>query len=144
MFNANDQRVQEFLGRPSPEVQSAFSGIQELLDESSEASDDQIKQILMRIHKNCGHPSPALLHRILSEAKAPAKVIALSKQLDCPVCARLKRLTPARPTNTLRGRGNSDKLFRLTSVITILINASFKFCFTLSMRPAVFTGQRLL
>ena len=32
-----------------------FLGIQELLDEATVVSDDRIKQMLMRIHKNCGH-----------------------------------------------------------------------------------------
>ena len=45
-------------------------------------------------------------------SRSPKKVMALSKELECPVCARLKRLTPARPTNPSRSR----KLGQLVSV----------------------------
>jgi hypothetical protein len=112
VFNTNDLRIQDFLEHPKPEVQSAFLGIQDLLNDSSDASDEQIKQLLLRIHKNCGHPSPALLQIILTEAKAPSKVIGFSKHLECSVCARLKKLTPARPTNPTRAR-------KLGSVVSI-------------------------
>jgi hypothetical protein len=82
VFNTTDQRIQEFFENPEPEVQADFLGIQDLLNESSKASDENIKQLLIRIHKKCGHPSPALLQRILIEAKAPSKVMEIGKHLE--------------------------------------------------------------
>ena len=58
----------------------------------------------MRVHRNLGHPSNRLLAQILKEAKAPVSVIDLASKLECPICARYVRTSPARPANPLRAR----------------------------------------
>ena len=59
---------------------------------------------LMRVHRNLGHPSNRLLVQILTEAKAPKSIIDLARDLECPICDRMKRLAPARPANPVRAR----------------------------------------
>ena len=71
-------------------------------DEGSE--EEKRKQMLLRVHKNLGHPSNRLLAQILKEAKAPADIIELASQLQCPICARHVRTAPARPANPFRAR----------------------------------------
>ena len=61
-------------------------------------------QRLMRVHRNLGHPPNRLLAQILKEAKAPTSVVDLASQLECPLCARHVRTSPARPAHPFRAR----------------------------------------
>ena len=51
-------------------------------------------QRLMRVHRNLDQPPNRLLAHILKEAKAPASVVDLASQLQCPLCARHVRTYP--------------------------------------------------
>ena len=62
------------------------------------------KNRLMRVHRNLGHPSNRLLVQILTEAKAPKSIVDRARDLECPICDRMKRLAPARPANPVRAR----------------------------------------
>ena len=59
---------------------------------------------LQRVHRNLGHPSNRLLVQLLTEAKAPDSVIDVARKLECPLCARYVRTSPARPANPYRAR----------------------------------------
>ena len=75
-------------------------GIAELLSDTVHAHEGRIPQLLTRIHKHCGHPSTTLMQKILVEAKPPPPIIVgLVANIDCPVCARMRKVTPARPVN---------------------------------------------
>ena len=56
----------------------------------------------MLIHRNLGHPSNRLFVQILKDAKAPQSIIDMAKDLECPVCERMKSIQPARPANPSR------------------------------------------
>ena len=58
----------------------------------------------MRVHRNLGHPSNRLLVQILTEAKAPQSTIELARNLECPICERMKQIAPSRPANSVRAR----------------------------------------
>ena len=45
---------------------------------------------IMHIHRNLGHPSNRLFVHILTDAKAPESVIELARNLECPICERMK------------------------------------------------------
>ena len=40
--------------------------------------------------------------QILKDAKAPQSIIDMAKDLECPVCERMKSIQPARPANPSR------------------------------------------
>ena len=40
----------------------------------------------------------------MKEAKAPSSVVELASKIECPLCARYVRTSPARPANPLRAR----------------------------------------
>ena len=65
---------------------------------------------LRRVHANLGHPSNALLTRILKEAKAPDVVIDAVKDINCETCERLRRMAPARPSNAMKARRTGECL----------------------------------
>lgn len=58
----------------------------------------------MRVHRNLGHLSNRPLVQLLKEAKAPEIVIEIATTLECPLCARHVRTSPARPANPYRAR----------------------------------------
>ena len=59
---------------------------------------------LMHVHKNLGHPSNRLLVKILKDAKVPESVIEKAATLECPICERMKLISPSRPANPTRAQ----------------------------------------
>ena len=82
----------------------AIDGILREPPDSDDSPEMTIEQRLRRVHNNLGHPSKALMLRILREAKAPDMVIEVAQQFECEVCQRLSRVKPARPANPDRAR----------------------------------------
>lgn len=52
----------------------------------SELDDDQLKTLILKVHKNLGHPQTSDLIRILKNAEASDRAISLARNLECPVC----------------------------------------------------------
>ena len=84
-----------------PVVNELFRDVPDDDEGNAERSSEQR---LMRVHRNLGHPSNRLLVQLLKEAKAPESVIEIATQLECPLCARHVRTSPARPANPYRAR----------------------------------------
>ena len=65
-----------------------------------EQSDEELKAVLLKAHKNLGHPATHDLVRILQNAQASDRAIALARTLECPVCisqSKPKAALPAQP-----------------------------------------------
>ena len=65
-----------------------------------EQSDEELKVVLLKAHKNLGHPASHDLVRILQNAQASDRAIALARTLECPVCisqSKPKAALPAQP-----------------------------------------------
>ena len=73
--------------------------MKDIPDEDEGSIEKSTEQRLQRVHRNLGHPPNRLLVHILKEAKAPESVIDVAKKLECPICARCVRTSPARPAN---------------------------------------------
>ena len=78
--------------------------LRDIPDDDEGGAERSSEQRLMRVHRNLGHPSNRLLVQLLKEAKAPESVIEIATQLECPICARHARTSPARPANPYRAR----------------------------------------
>ena len=83
--------------------ETAYPAVAEIMQDIPEDDEgdreQRVQQRLMRLHKNLGHPSNRLFAQALNEAKAPASVVELASQIQCPTCARYVRTAPARPAN---------------------------------------------
>ena len=84
-----------------PVVSELQKGIPE--DDKGKEEQSQFNR-LMRVHRNLGHPSNRLLVQILTEARAPQSIVELARNLECPICERMKRVAPSRPANPVRAR----------------------------------------
>ena len=78
--------------------------LRDIPDDDEGGAERSSEQRLMRVHRNLGHPSNRLLVQLLKEAKAPESVIEIATRLECPICARYVRTSPARPANPYRAR----------------------------------------
>ena len=78
--------------------------MKDIPDDDEGPAEQSIERRLQRVHRNLGHPSNRLLVQILKEAKAPDSVIEVARRLECSLCARYARTTPARPANPFRSR----------------------------------------
>ena len=78
--------------------------MKDIPDDAEGPAEQSMERRLQRVHRNLGHPPNRLLVQILKEAKAPDSVIELAKKLECPLCARYVRTSPARPANPFRSR----------------------------------------
>eukprot|EP00435_Cladocopium_sp_Y103_P065475 s772_g27.t1 len=67
-----------------------------------ERSDAELKVILHKLHRNLGHPSQPDLIRILRNAQASDRAIALAKQLECPTCIDHSKPKAALPAQSQR------------------------------------------
>eukprot|EP00435_Cladocopium_sp_Y103_P046254 s603_g13.t1 len=67
-----------------------------LAAEQEGASDEEVKQVLMRLHKNLGHPSVQEFTRVLRHGQASAKLAA---KLQCPLCESRKGPSIATPAS---------------------------------------------
>ena len=83
---------------------TAFPAVHDVLKDPADAPLDaeakyshDTKVKLLTIRKNLGHPSTAVMTKILQEAKAPKVIVDLVPQISCEVCDRMKRIRPARP-----------------------------------------------
>lgn len=54
--------------------------------DSEQASDQQIKHVLDRLHRNLGHPPGHDLIRILKHAQASDRAISLARSYECELC----------------------------------------------------------
>ena len=61
-----------------------------LVAEHEGASDDEIKAVLMRLHKNLGHPSSQEFLRVLRHGQASSKSLELAAKLKCDFCESRK------------------------------------------------------
>lgn len=70
-------------------------------EEPSEQVDvpNDIKQSVLKLHKNLGHPSTTELLRILKHSGASQQAIEAAKSLECSVCANNARPASALPAN---------------------------------------------
>ena len=73
--------------------------MQDIPDDDEGGAEKSAEQRLQRVHRNLGHPSNRLLVQILQEAAAPASVIKMAMELECPLCAMFVRTAPAIPAN---------------------------------------------
>ena len=89
---------------PDPVMPSVAEVMRDIPEDDEGDAEPSSLQKLMRVHRNLGHPPNRLLAQSLKEAKAPASVVDLASQLQCPLCARHVRTSPARPANPLRAR----------------------------------------
>ena len=78
--------------------------MKDIPDDDEGPAEQSMERRLQRVHRNLGHPPNRLLVQILKEAKAPDSVIEIAKKLECPLCARYVRTSPARPANPFRSR----------------------------------------
>ena len=78
--------------------------MRDIPEDDEGAAEQNSRQLLLRTHRNLGHPPNRLLSQILKEAKAPQSLVDLASQLHCPLCARHVRTSPARPANPYRAR----------------------------------------
>eukprot|EP00435_Cladocopium_sp_Y103_P030418 s52_g7.t1 len=49
-------------------------------------SDEELKPVLLRLHRNLGHPTSGDLIRILRHGQASEQALRLAKELECPFC----------------------------------------------------------
>merc|ERR1712079_723966 len=93
---------------PNYEPEESMPVVHELMQDIPEDDEGNAERStearLQRVHRNLGHPSNRLLVQILKEAKAPDSVVEVAKNLQCPICARHVRTSPARPANPFRAR----------------------------------------
>ena len=96
---------------------TAFPAVAEIMRDIPEddegEKEEEAMQRLMRVHKNLGHPSNRLLAQILKEAKAPASIVELASKIQCPICARHVRTSPARPGNPPGKRARTSSYYGL-------------------------------
>ena len=52
----------------------------------TELTDEQLKTLVLKVHKNLGHPQTNDLVRILKNAEASDRAISMARNLECPVC----------------------------------------------------------
>ena len=62
-----------------------------------EVTDEQLKNLVLKVHKNLGHPQSSDLIRILKNAEASERAIQIARNLECPVCIGQSRPKPAAP-----------------------------------------------
>ena len=62
-----------------------------------EVTDEQLKNLVLKVHKNFGHPQSSDLIRILKNAEASERAIQIARNLECPVCIGQSRPKPAAP-----------------------------------------------
>ena len=61
---------------------------------------EKIKQSLMKLHRNLGHPSNADLVRVLKHGQASEDAIKMARELTCDFCTARKAPTVANPGKT--------------------------------------------
>ena len=59
--------------------------------ENVRACMEAMRYLLMRVHRNLGHPPNATLTGLLRDARAPAEVVEASKELTCEACELMNR-----------------------------------------------------
>lgn len=64
-------------------------------ENAEETTDEELLQVLMKLHKNLGHPSPAELTRVLRHGQASKRALDLVAKLKCDFCE--SRRAPAVP-----------------------------------------------
>ena len=68
----------------------------------SEQSDEELTAVLLKAHKNLGHPAMHDLARILRNAQASDRAIALARTLECPACVSQTKPKAALPAQAQR------------------------------------------
>eukprot|EP00435_Cladocopium_sp_Y103_P045506 s941_g13.t1 len=71
-----------------------------LAAEHDEASDESKKVVLMRLHKNLGHPSQQEFLRVLKHGQASARALELAAQFKCDLCESRKPPGVPNPAQT--------------------------------------------
>ena len=66
--------------------------------QASELTDDQMKGLVLKVHKNLGHPQTGDLIRILKNAEASERAINFARNLECPVCTSQSKPKAAAPS----------------------------------------------
>ena len=67
-----------------------------------QASDADVLQVLMRLHKNLGHPPNHDLVRILKNSQASERSIRLARDLSCSLCKSMSQPRVALPAQSQR------------------------------------------
>ena len=67
-----------------------------------QASDADVIQVLMRLHKNLGHPPNQDLVRILKNSQASERSIRLARDLSCSLCKSMSQPRVALPAQSQR------------------------------------------
>ena len=66
-----------------------------------EKSPQEVKQVLLKLHKNLGHPHNHDLVRILKHGNASEQALQLARELQCPFCeshTKPHAALPAKPS----------------------------------------------
>ncbi|CAE7038139.1 RE2 [Symbiodinium sp. CCMP2592] len=59
--------------------------------------EDQMRESLLRLHNNMGHPAPSALCRVLKHGGASQAAIEMAKQIECDVCKAQRKPESAPP-----------------------------------------------
>ena len=70
--------------------------------QGSEKSDDQLRAVIDKLHRNLGHPPNSDLIRILKNGQASERAIALARQHSCDFCQSQKQPKVPLPARTHR------------------------------------------
>ena len=88
-------------------TETQWNGVQSecevlMIDAKKSVSDQDIKQLLHKVHKNLGHPTNADLVRILKHAQANSRAIEMARTFRCETCASRAPPKTALPAQTGR------------------------------------------
>ena len=70
--------------------------------EADAKSDADLKTVLMKVHRNLGHPPIHDLIRVLKHSQASDRALFLARTLECPVCIEQSQPKIALPAQTHR------------------------------------------
>eukprot|EP00435_Cladocopium_sp_Y103_P055765 s362_g18.t1 len=73
-----------------------------LAAEKEEVSEDNMKAVLLKLHKNLGHPSSDEFVRVLKHGQASSRALELARQLSCPQCEASKKPSTPLPAQVNR------------------------------------------
>ena len=72
------------------------------IDKPSEASDEELRQAVLKVHRNLGHPSNQDLIRILKHGQASERAVKIARELQCSFCQSRSQPKCALPAQTHR------------------------------------------
>ncbi len=61
--------------------------------------DNEIRNTLIKLHKNLGHPDSKLFAQVLKDQQWDPKIVEASLEMQCPTCLELQKPKIARPAH---------------------------------------------